>query len=200
MITKAVVLVSLNSTRMDQLLALGGRIVVDSDVAAMDVLVFDVHEVINGVFFRASKADTEYGVVESKIEMVNDLFVRPFSDRSLVRFSELDASMAPYLGNVYSEYYRDASFRRHCKSQVFRNLQPKLRELGILKHTSRLIEVLVPFLLAEIAYYLFVFDTGVYEQTYGLEPEMGIITDIKARKYPALSGYLKHDVPHVKYG
>lgn len=198
--TKAVVLVSLNSARMDELLARGERVVVDSKVENLDVLVFDVHEVINGVFFRPSKADAEHGVVETKIAVVNELFVHPFPARTLVRFSELETPMGPYLSAVYAEFFKDASFRRHCKSQVFRNLQPKLRELGILKHTSSLTEILAPFLLAEIAYYLFVFDTGSYERTYGLEQEMGIITDIRAGKYPSFIGFLKHDVPHVKYG
>lgn len=198
--TKAAVLVSLNSGRMDELLARGKHVKIDNEAGGMDVLVFDVHEVVNGVFFRPSRADTEHSVIESKLAVVNDLFVHPFKGRTLVRFSELDSTMGPYLSAVYAEFYKDASFRRHCKSQVFRNLQPKLRELGILKHTSSLTEILVPFLLAEIAFYLFVFDTGRYERTYGLEQEMGIITDIRAGKYPSFGGFLKHDVPHVKYG
>lgn len=53
--------------------------------------------------------------------------------------------------HVQAMYSSNKNFQRHCHNQTFRNLQPKLRRLGISRRGDSRLEVLVQFLIKEIA-------------------------------------------------
>lgn len=192
-----VFMVSLNSKRLEVYLEKQQQSF--SDKNKLDVFVYDVFEVLNGLFFSPNNIEQINVQMESIINKVNQQIVLKDADKNkLIRFSDFQKEMSLYLIAVYSEYFTNPSFKRHCKSQIFQNLQPKLRDVKITDHKSNLIEILSPFLLAEIAYYLYIFHKNEYSAVYGLESEMEIITAIKNKKYESFNGFIVNPVPHIK--
>lgn len=192
-----VFMVSLNSKRLEVYLEKQQQSF--SDKNKLDVFVYDVFEVLNGVFFSPNNIEQINEQMESIINKVNQQIVlKDINKNKLIRFSDFQKEMSIYLIAVYTEYFTNASFKRHCKSQIFQNLQPKLREVKITDHKSNLIEILSPFLLAEIAYYLYIFHKNEYSAVYGLESEMEIITAIKNKKYERFNEFILNPVPHIK--
>lgn len=192
-----VFMVSLNSKRLEVYLEKQQQSF--SDKNKLEVFVYDVFEVLNGLFFSPNNIEQINVQMESIINKVNQQIVSKDADKNkLIRFSDFQEEMSLYLIAVYSEYFTNASFKRHCKSQIFQNLQPKLRDVKITDHKSNLIEILSPFLLAEIAYYLYIFHKNEYSAVYGLESEMEIITAIKNKKYERFNQFILNPVPHIK--
>lgn len=192
-----VFMVSLNSKRLEVYLEKQQQSF--SDKNKLEVFVYDVFEVLNGLFFSPNNIEQISVQMESIINKVNQQIVLKDADKNkLIRFSDFQKEMSLYLIAVYSEYFTNASFKRHCKSQIFQNLQPKLRDVKITDHKSNLIEILSPFLLAEIAYYLYIFHKNEYSAVYGLESEMEIITAIKNKKYERFNEFILNPVPHIK--
>jgi len=192
-----VFMVSLNSKRLEVYIEKQQQSF--SDKNKLDVFVYDVFEVLNGLFFSPNNIEQINEQMESIINKVNQQIVlKDVNKNKLIRFSDFQKEMSIYLIAVYSEYFTNASFKRHCKSQIFQNLQPKLREVKITDHKSNLIEILSPFLLAEIAYYLCIFHKNEYCAVYGLENEMEIITAIKNKKYERFNEFILNPVPHIK--
>lgn len=192
-----VFMVSLNSKRLEVYLEKQQQKF--SDTNKLDVFVYDVFEVLNGLFFSPNNIEQINEQMESIINKVKQQIVLKDTDKNkLIRFSDFQKEMSIYLIAVYSEYFTNASFKRHCKSQIFQNLQPKLREVKITDHKSNLIEILSPFLLSEIAYYLYIFHRNEHSAVYGLESEMEIITAIKNRKYERFNEFILNPVPHRK--
>lgn len=192
-----VFMVSLNSKRLEVYLEKQQQKF--SDTNKLDVFVYDVFEVLNGLFFSPNNIEQINEQMESIINKVKQQIVLKDTDKNkLIRFSDFQKEMSIYLIAVYSEYFTNASFKRHCKSQIFQNLQPKLRDVKITDHKSNLIEILSPFLLSEIAYYLYIFHRNEHSAVYGLESEMEIITAIKNRKYERFNEFILNPVPHRK--
>ncbi len=192
-----VFMVSLNSKRLE--VYLENQQQSFSDKNKLDVFVYDVFEVLNGLFFSPNNIEQINEQMESIINKVNQQIVLKDVDKNkLIRFSDFQKDLSIYLIAVYAEYFTNASFKRHCKSQIFQNLQPKLRDVKITDHKSNLIEILSPFLLAEIAYYLYIFHKNEYSAVYGLESEMEIITAIKNKKYERFNEFILNPVPHIK--
>jgi hypothetical protein len=196
---KGIFLVSLNSRKLEQFLAADQSFVVDDRMEKLDLFGFDTFEVLNGIFFFPQSVREQNTHIEEVICEVIAKMVSPYGDeRRFLRLSEMQKDLATYQLSVHQEYYKNPKFKRNCKSQIFQNLQPKLREVGITNHKSHLIEILAPFLLAEIALYLFVFDSNCYDLILGLEAEMSIIADIKNGKYPVFMPFVKQKTTYQK--
>lgn len=196
---KGIFLVSLNSKRLEEFLKNKESIELNDNIDKIDVFVFDVCETLNGIFFNERDIEQQYVIIENTISLVLEGLVNADSkNRKLIRFTQLQKEISPYMAAVYNEYYNNASFKRHCKSQIFQNLQPKLRDVKITNHKSDLLEILAPFLLAEIAFYLYAFHKEEYDIIYGLESEMNIIADIKNNKYPVFSGFINTKITHSR--
>ena len=118
--------------------------------------------------------------------------------RELIRCSKIRKELNLYIADVFKEYYSNPVFESHCRNQIFKNLQPKLKTVGVTSNRSNLIEILVPFLIVEIAVYLFIYDKGFYSKIFGLENEMEIVESIKNEKYPSFAKYLKHKIEYTK--
>lgn len=195
---KSVFMVSLNSKRLEAYLD-SKNDSINNIAEKLEVFVYDIFEVLNGLFFSNNNIRQQSAEMESIIQRVNEEFVaKSTKSNVLIKFSEIQKEIAPYLIAVYTEYFSNQSFKRHCKSQIFQNLQPKLREVEITNHKSSLTEILSPFLLAEIAYYLFIFNNSGYKCVYGLESEMEIIKAIKEKKYTRFNEFLNYPIPHYK--
>lgn len=194
---KEIFMVSLNSKRLQAYLT-------EPDLGFLktknlDVFVFDTHEILNGLFFERKDASDQRHFIEETIEAVREKLISPdISRRNLLKYSKLVNDLQEELALVFQRYYLHGSFRRHCKFQVFRNLHPKMKALGIPDHKSNLVDILVPFLLTEIALYLNIYKEGAYCCTYGLEGEMEIMEAIKGGKYPEFDHLLIHPVNHIK--
>ena len=158
-----------------------------------DFLVFDNYEVLNSMFFNISEIQKHQENINSKIELLSEK-----NKNAIILSSKAEKDLSNYLNCVYNEFYKNQGFKRHCKNQIFTNLQPKLRNVGILNHKSPLIDLLCPFLLIEIAYYLYVYDKGIYNFTMGMESEMEIINAIKSKKYDNFVPFLNYPVEHIK--
>lgn len=192
-----VFMVSINSKRLEAYLEREQQHF--SVINKLDVFVYDVFEVLNGLFFTSNNIEQVNEQMETVIKKVNEQIVLKDTDKNrLIRFSDFQNEISIYLIAVYTEYFTNASFKRHCKSQIFQNLQPKLRDVKITNHKSSLIEILSPFLLTEIAYYLYIFHHVEFETVYGLESEMEIIKAIKNKKYDRFNDFILNPVPHIK--
>ena len=195
---KKIFFVSLNSKKLDNFIIhneLGNLL---NDFDKLDLFVFDTHEKLNGIFFNDSAIETQEEVIENKIKLIENAGLNAKNKATLIRCSKFQKSFENHNKVVYNEYYSNRKFQNRCKSQIFQNLHPKLKSKNILTNKSPLIEILVPFLLVEIAIYLYIYDTGIYQEIYGLEAEMGILIEIKNSKYPVFEPYLNYKLDHIK--
>lgn len=197
--SKGIFIMSLNSKRLSEAIANKDHLAFVDGVSSLDVFVFDTFEILNGIFFNDQSVEKEKAKIEHIIAAVEREFI-PFGDqgRSLIRSSEHREILKPYIHVLYSEYYTNDKFERHCKNQIFQNLQPKLRKVNVEENNDRVIELLVPFLLVEIALFLYVYNSTTYRKIFGMEKEMNIVSAIRERKYKAFEKYLVHDVEYMK--
>jgi transcriptional regulator with PAS, ATPase and Fis domain len=198
-VKKEIFITSLNSTKLKEALMLKGSFQFQNETDFLDVFVFDTLEVLNGIFLNESNVEQQSNIMEKIIKTLEDEFLVVDSDkRKLVRCSQYRKILNPYISAVYQEYYSNSKFEKHCKNQVFQNLQPKLKKLSIVNNKSHLIDLVIPFLLVEIALYLYLFDSKEYKTVYGLEQEMEIIFAIKNQKYSAFTKFLKSEINYIK--
>jgi hypothetical protein len=196
---KGIFIMSLNSKRLQDAINNKDNFHFNHEVDELDVYVFDVFEVLNGIFFTDKNAWQQKETIEEIIQKLETGFVTVDTvRRELIRCSAKRKELNPYILAAYNEFYTNPSFESHCRNQVFQNLQPKLKKLAIDNNKSALLELIIPFLLMEIALYLFIYDKQEYFKVYGMEKEMGIITAIKENKYPVFGKYLKNNIEYVK--
>jgi len=116
-----VFMVSLNSKRLEVYLEKQQQKF--SDTNKLDVFVYDVFEVLNGLFFSPNNIEHINEQMELIINKVKQQIVLKDADKNkLILFSDFQKELSIYLIAVYSEYFTNASFKRHCKSQIFQNL------------------------------------------------------------------------------
>ena len=193
-----VILLSLNSRRLDNFIE-NKLYKLDSFTEITDVYIFDVFEVLNGIVFNKYTMQKQNINIEQRIDFVyNHIYKNLPTKGSIIRYSGNKKELKFFLSLVYKEYFTNSSFESHLKNQIFRNLQPKLREIDVVSKRSDLMDILSPFLLAEIAYYLYIYDTGKYKRIYGLENEMEIIQAIKNGKYENFMPYINHKIEYCK--
>jgi hypothetical protein len=191
---KGIFFLSLNSKKLEDFLIAETSKLINYD-GILDVFVFDTFEVLDGIFFNSVNVDQQSNVIETTISKVKNKIM---GINSLIRFSNISKHITPYILKVHYEYYNNKSFKRHCKNQIFQSLQPKFRKVGITTNKSSMIDLISPFLLAEIAYYLYIYHSGAYDIIFGMEKEMEIIQSIRNGKYENFNGFLSNDVPYIK--
>lgn len=109
--------------------------------------------------------------------------VRPPNE--LVKFSDFESSEGFRRHRTFIRqcYEMNRSFKNHCLSQTYRNLQPKLKKLKINSKRDKRVEFLSNYLLDELALILlFVCEFDV-EVDYGPEMEMEILRDLFDARY-----------------
>jgi hypothetical protein len=195
---KGILIMSLNSQRLQDAINTRSSFHFNQEVDELDVYVFDVFEVLNGIFFGESNAWQQKKIVEKTIEKLETGFVVTDTIKGeLIRCSNRRKELNTYIQAVYSEYYTNPTFESHCRNQVFQNLQPKLKKLAVENNKSVLLELIMPFLIMEIALYLHIHDKNDYFKIYGMEKEMNIITAIKNNKYPGFNQFLKGNIEYI---
>ena len=196
--SKNILLVSLNSKRLDKFIQNGLDKLIPLNEET-DIYIFDVFEILNGVLFNSSNILDEKIKLDKIMESVyGKLFNTIPNKGEIIKYSEHKKEIRKYMGIIYNEYSTNPSFERHLGSQIFQNLQPKLRRYNITNSKDSLIELMTPFLLTEFAFYLYVFDTGKYNCIYGLEDEMEFIKSMKKGKYENFNSYIKHKTEYRK--
>lgn len=196
---KGIFIMSLNSKKLDIALQNNNNFYLKVKQEKLDVFVFDTFEILNGIFFNKKNAGDQKVIIDDIIKKLEYYFISSdIKKRELIRFSKIKKELNPYILEVYKEYYNNVTFERHCRNQIFQNLQPKLKKINIENNKSNLIELLLPFLIVEIAVYLFIYHKNYYTTIYGLENEMNIIESIKSDKYEAFSKYLTNKTEYTK--
>ncbi|MCB0537324.1 MAG: hypothetical protein KDE33_07315 [Bacteroidetes bacterium] len=196
---RGIFIMSLNSNKLKEAVEHKNAFEFNHEVDQLDVFVFDTMEILNGIFLHEKNVMQQEQEIEEIISKLKTDFVAVnTSKRELIRCSTKRKELNPYLQVVYGEYFSNPIFERHCKNQVFQNLQPKLKRLAIDNNKSKLIEILIPFLLTEIAVFLFIYDGNEYQSIYGLETEMNIITAIRNNKYEAFNKYLQNQINYKR--
>ncbi len=197
--TKGIFITSLNSRRLQDAINNKHNPCFSNDIDELDIFVFDTFEILNGIFFSDENAGTQKQKIESIIQCLETDFLSvDSSKRKLIRCSKKRKEINPYILAVYTEFYTNPIFESHCKNQVFQNLQPKLNRLSVANNRSNLIDLLIPFLLVEIALYLFIYHKDEYCKILGMENEMNIISAIKTHKYSSFSNFLSSDIDYIK--
>lgn len=196
---RGIILVSLNSKRLNKFIQIGlselNRIQSDKT----DVYIFDIFEILNGVLFNQGNIKEEAIRLEAISQSIYEKLYEALPNKGdIIKYSTSKKNIRKYMAAIYNEYLTNPSFERHLSSQIFQNLQPKLRRYDITDSKSSLIEIMTPFLLTEFAFYLYVFDTGYYSMIYGLEDEMEFIKSIKDGKYPNLMKFVKNKTEYRK--
>lgn len=196
---KGVFLVSLNSPKLEDFLNQKRKVSIEPKIDSLDILVFDVYEILNGLFFNERNVRQQQLVIENAIQRVQDGIVNVVpKNRKLILFSKIQKGYSEYMSIVYKEYFSNSHFMRHCKYQIYKNLHPKLKTVYITNNESPLLEIVAPFLLAEIAFFLYNFHKGEYQAMFGLEGEMEIIAEIRNGKYSEFNPYLNNKIPVLK--
>ncbi|AUP79086.1 hypothetical protein [Flavivirga eckloniae] len=196
---KSILLVSLNSKRLDKFIQNGLNKLIPLKNVETDIYIFDVFEVLNGILFNSSNILDEKIKLGKIMESVyGKLFDAVPNKGEIIKYSEHKKEIRKYMSIIYNEYLTNPSFERHLCSQIFQNLQPKLRRYNITDSKDSLIELMTPFLLTEFAFYLYVFDIGKYDFIYGLEDEMEFIKSIKNSKYENFNPYIKYNPEYRK--
>lgn len=196
---RGIFIMSLNSNKLKEAVEHKNAFEFNHEVDQLDVFVFDTMEILNGIFLNEKNIMQQEQEIEEIIsKLKTDFIAINTSKRELIRCSTKRKELNPYLQVVYNEYFSNPVFESHCRNQVFQNLQPKLRRLSIDNNKSKLIEILIPFLLKEIAFFLFIYDGNEYQYIYGLETEMNIITAIRNNKYETFNKYLQNQVNYKK--
>lgn len=196
---KGIFILSLNSKRLQDAINNRNNFHFNHEVDELDVYVFDVFEVLNGIFFNESNAWKQKAIIEDIIQKLETGFVAVDTvKRELIRCSNKRKELNPYIKSVYQEYYSNPVFESHCRNQVFQNLQPKLKKLAIENNKSTLLELIIPFLIMEIALYLYIYDKNEYFKIYGMEKEMSIVIAIRENKYPAFSSFLNGKIDYIR--
>ena len=104
---------------------------------------------------------------------------------SVVSWDQLSQSIGfEYtLGKVLDCFQCNGSFRRHCLSQTFSNLQPRFLQRGIAKKSNPLVRAAVHYLLEELSIKMGVFQSGVFDGEVLPVDEMGVVTRLYSGKY-----------------
>jgi tRNA-dependent cyclodipeptide synthase len=94
---------------------------------------------------------------------------------------------------VTRAFREDSSFRRHCLSQTFSNLQPKFRRLGVRNNRDPLVKRATEYLLEEVAAKLAAVESGAFTGEILPGPEMGLMARVYSGRYfariPELSDF-----------
>jgi ABC-type Fe3+/spermidine/putrescine transport system ATPase subunit len=93
------------------------------------------------------------------------------------------------LAHVRSVYSTDKRFAGALKNQVFSNLQPLLKKIGITSNDSPTIESLTDYLCVEIALKLYLYKSGRYDIEFGLGREMKLWQSIVEGQYSAFPAF-----------
>jgi len=198
MTNNGIFIMSLNSSKFDEFFI--EENLVNDCIKNLSLFAFDLTETLNGVIFNNQNLSLISDTIQNKIKKANRfkdiIFKNSIVD--LILESEIQKNLITYEQIVYQTYLTNKQFKSHCHNQIFRNLQPKLKKLSILKNSDQKIGLLAPYILKEIAFYLYLFDTCIYNIVYGLENEMEIIKQIKNNKYQAFTPYLKSDLTYIK--
>lgn len=196
---KGIFIMSLNSKRLKDAINNKNNFHFNNEVDELDVFVFDTWEILDGIFLNKSNAEQQNNIIERIIGKIETDFIAvDITKRDLLRYSRTRKKLNPYICAVYQEYYTNPVFESHCKNQVFQNLQPKLRVMSIESNKSYLIELLIPFLITEIALFLSIYHKNEYYKIYGMETEMNIVVAIRENKYPVFNPFMKANIDYVK--
>lgn len=84
---------------------------------------------------------------------------------------------------LLEQYQNNRSFRAHCLSQTFSNLQPRFHEIGVKKKTDEPVRRSASYLLEELAIKVGAFESGAYIGEILPRLEMGIVENIYAGSY-----------------
>ncbi len=102
-----------------------------------------------------------------------------------------------YLETVNNVYTHSREFASHCHNQIFRNLQPLLRQHGISSKRHPMMVRLAPYIIEEIAMKLFIADQNIVDLEFGPAAEMDIIVAIYEGKYLELLPVAKQRLPYI---
>ena len=149
--TNGIFIMSLNSKRLNEAIENKNNFLFNNEADDLDVFVFDTFEILNSAFFNDGNVQKQQKFIESIIESLETNFVAvDTKKRELIRCSKIRKELNLYISDVFKEYYSNPVFESHCRNQIFKNLQPKLKTVGVENNKSNLIEILVPFLIVEI--------------------------------------------------
>ncbi len=84
---------------------------------------------------------------------------------------------------VVAQYQNHRSFKAHCLSQTYSNLQPRFREIGVRKKTDERVRQSVFYLLEELAIKVGAFESGEFHGEILPREEMNIVQKIYEGTY-----------------
>lgn len=87
------------------------------------------------------------------------------------------------LKKVMESYRTNRSFRAHCLSQTFSNLQPRFQAIGIKKKSDARVQRAVFYLLEELAIKVGAFESGEFTGEILPKAEMPIVQKLYAGSY-----------------
>jgi hypothetical protein len=109
----------------------------------------------------------------------------------------LRRGFSKYLNVVTSLFKTSARFERHCRNQVFRNLQPVLRERGVTHKLHDLTGRLAGYILKEVALKLFISNRRLADLEFAPRPEMELVESIYSGRYPELIRLAHNRLPYI---
>lgn len=146
------------------------------------------HEVINYAFFNEMTIKESQKKIDNRLNVLRRIIQgskRP--DLRIQHYREadsFDSSIADFFQNAYRENGR---FRRAVKHQLYRNLHPKLKRMGIKNERDARLEEIIDFLKEEIAIiYSYAKNHGTVFHYISSAKEMDVLSRILRGHYSVI--------------
>jgi hypothetical protein len=197
-LARAVVFVSLSSRSMTSIYLECLARVAEVIPASLSVIFLDHPEVINQTVLYGHSPAEALVIVQSlcsklRLELTS-LGLKNVLLDAYSKYAE-EPSFQRYIEGVMSLYNKSRKFRNHCENQAFRNLQPRLRELGVHRRNHELVGKLAQYILQEVALKLYIADQSLMDIEMAPEPEMEVMIAIYQGKYPELGSLASRKLP-----
>jgi hypothetical protein len=125
--------------------------------------------------------------------LVRDMGLNEFRYCQYWRWADVERQpqYTKYWETIGECYDSSGAFQRHCRNQVFSNLRPRLRAIGIERHSDKRITPLVPYLLKELAAKICFTQEGTFTAEILAHAEMNIMASIYEGKYRRIASLIK---------
>jgi hypothetical protein len=107
------------------------------------------------------------------------------SDSELMTWKEIcdRVGFEKEFDRVLKFYRTNRSFRAHCLSQTFSNLQPRFKAIGVKKKSDERVQHAASYLLEELAVKVGAFEGGAFSGEILPKEEMPVVKEIYAGSY-----------------
>jgi hypothetical protein len=166
----------------------------------VECCLLDVPEIANMKHLMELDESKMSDIVDQQVDNMRQMILGEFPEATVTKWSEYSgiSEFQRYLHLLEDEYATNKSFRNHCHSQTYSNLEPVLRSKGIVKKSHPTVASLSGYLISELALLLYLEKNGNMAGFIAPRHEMQIQTSLAEGKYHAIRGIADSHKPTIK--